>query len=259
MCREIPPCPITHAHLFLHHHCHPPGGDQGLLNTYFTDWATDAKRLPFIYNVSANSHYFYPVAYKRFADRIKILHFLGPSKPWHPDRTDHSDDEKRWWDVKRRSEQAEVRHSSDSISSSLSKVLLQVILKGKDSLDSSWVREEGLIMEPVVFPLLLPPLSPQFFWAVVNRVSSFLTDHVGSRIYSARMHRYRTGRPVLRHERHSCAVHCPMAGQSGANGGAGIVHRVHRARAGRTSLHRQLRAPPPGLRSRAGMPLVACE
>jgi len=48
-----------------------PGADQGLLNTYWGDWATkDIKyHLPFIYNMVANAHYGYAHAYRRWALR----------------------------------------------------------------------------------------------------------------------------------------------------------------------------------------------
>lgn len=60
------------------------GGDQGLLNSYFSDWAhTDIqKHLPFIYNVTAYASYCYLPAFKQFKDKIKILHFAGKMKPW---------------------------------------------------------------------------------------------------------------------------------------------------------------------------------
>ena len=43
------------------------GGDQGLLNSYFADWAyTDIqKHLPFLYNMVATATYSYLPAYKR--------------------------------------------------------------------------------------------------------------------------------------------------------------------------------------------------
>jgi len=60
------------------------GGDQGLLNSYFSDWAhTDIqKHLPFVYNVTAYASYCYLPAFKQFRDKIKILHFAGKMKPW---------------------------------------------------------------------------------------------------------------------------------------------------------------------------------
>ena len=43
------------------------GGDQGLLNTYFSGWSTSeiSKHLPFIYNTTANATYSYLPAYKK--------------------------------------------------------------------------------------------------------------------------------------------------------------------------------------------------
>ncbi|XP_067631957.1 glycogenin-1 isoform X4 [Eurosta solidaginis] len=60
------------------------GGDQGLLNLYFADWAhSDIKKhLPFVYNVAAFASYCYLPAFKQFRDKIKILHFAGKLKPW---------------------------------------------------------------------------------------------------------------------------------------------------------------------------------
>lgn len=61
------------------------GGDQGLLNAYFADWATkDIKNhLSFIYNMVATVIYSYAPAFKRFGADVKIVHFLGNTKPWH--------------------------------------------------------------------------------------------------------------------------------------------------------------------------------
>ena len=61
------------------------GGDQGLLNAYFKDWATGspAMRLPFTYNMTANASYGYAPAFERFRDDIHVVHFIGAHKPWH--------------------------------------------------------------------------------------------------------------------------------------------------------------------------------
>ena len=61
------------------------GGDQGLLNLYFSNWRElDAShRLPFIYNVTSGSIYSYKAAYQLFGGQVKIVHFLGTVKPWH--------------------------------------------------------------------------------------------------------------------------------------------------------------------------------
>ncbi|RZF46156.1 hypothetical protein LSTR_LSTR012137 [Laodelphax striatellus] len=60
------------------------GGDQGLLNLYFNDWATKdiAKHLPFVYNVVSCVTYSYLPALKQFRDKLKIIHFIGATKPW---------------------------------------------------------------------------------------------------------------------------------------------------------------------------------
>ncbi len=44
------------------------GGDQGLLNTFFSDWATRdiGKHLSFLYNMCATATYTYLPAYKQY-------------------------------------------------------------------------------------------------------------------------------------------------------------------------------------------------
>jgi len=61
------------------------GGDQGLLNTFYSDWATKDihKHLPFLYNMVATATYTYLPAFKKFGENVKIVHFIGVSKPWH--------------------------------------------------------------------------------------------------------------------------------------------------------------------------------
>jgi len=60
------------------------GGDQGLLNTYFSDWATkDINRhIPFIYNMVASASYSYLPAFTYYGSQVKIVHFIGATKPW---------------------------------------------------------------------------------------------------------------------------------------------------------------------------------
>jgi len=55
------------------------GGDQGLLNTFFPDW----NRVSFTYNMVASATYTYLPAFKRFGKDVKLVHFLGSTKPWH--------------------------------------------------------------------------------------------------------------------------------------------------------------------------------
>ncbi|KAJ2486140.1 glycogenin glucosyltransferase [Coemansia sp. RSA 2320] len=65
------------------------GADQGLLNEHFSDWATASpyRRLPFLYNATANVYYTYRPALQRFGHEVRVVHFIGVSKPWHWDRT----------------------------------------------------------------------------------------------------------------------------------------------------------------------------
>ncbi|OXA46465.1 glycogenin-2 isoform X1 [Folsomia candida] len=60
------------------------GGDQGLLNLYFNDWSVSdiSRHLPFIYNMVASAAYTYLPAFKMFGANVKIVHFIGPEKPW---------------------------------------------------------------------------------------------------------------------------------------------------------------------------------
>jgi len=61
------------------------GGDQGLLNLYFSDWATKdiARHLPFVYNCVSMAFYSYLPAFKQFGKNVKVAHFIGAQKPWH--------------------------------------------------------------------------------------------------------------------------------------------------------------------------------
>ncbi|KAH8853902.1 Glycogenin-1 isoform 2 [Schistosoma japonicum] len=61
------------------------GGDQGLLNIFFSDWATKDIRLhlPFVYNVISQAFYSYPPAFIHFRSQIRVIHFIGAEKPWH--------------------------------------------------------------------------------------------------------------------------------------------------------------------------------
>lgn len=60
------------------------GGDQGLLNSYFSDWSTgpSSRRIPFTYNLTINASYSYAPAYARFKNDVKVVHFIGTNKPW---------------------------------------------------------------------------------------------------------------------------------------------------------------------------------
>ncbi|KAK5875105.1 hypothetical protein CesoFtcFv8_027630 [Champsocephalus esox] len=76
----------THHRLLEHARQHGSfdGGDQGLLNSFFSGWPVEdiSKHLPFIYNLSASSPYSYLPAFQQFGHDAKIVHFLGSEKPW---------------------------------------------------------------------------------------------------------------------------------------------------------------------------------
>uniref|UniRef100_A0A915PWF9 glycogenin glucosyltransferase n=1 Tax=Setaria digitata TaxID=48799 RepID=A0A915PWF9_9BILA len=79
------------------------GGDQGLLNQFFKGWRDKppAFRLPFIYNMTSGAIYTYLAAYKKYASQVKIVHFLGPIKPWQqlPSDVHFSEHLAYWWSL----------------------------------------------------------------------------------------------------------------------------------------------------------------
>ncbi|KAG1054076.1 hypothetical protein G6F43_003887 [Rhizopus delemar] len=59
------------------------GGDQGLLNTYFSSWPkTPFHRLPFTFNTTPTAQYGYAPAQIQYGNNIHIAHFIGQNKPW---------------------------------------------------------------------------------------------------------------------------------------------------------------------------------
>ncbi|KAL5112952.1 Glycogenin-1 [Taenia crassiceps] len=67
------------------------GGDQGLLNEYFSGWSTESldKHLPFVYNcscwVTPNDRFVFYTrapAWRKFGNQVKVAHFAGFVKPW---------------------------------------------------------------------------------------------------------------------------------------------------------------------------------
>jgi glycogenin glucosyltransferase len=60
------------------------GGDQGLLNMYFSEWFSSdiSRRLPFIYNCICQTFYTYAPALAHFRSQVRVVHFIGADKPW---------------------------------------------------------------------------------------------------------------------------------------------------------------------------------
>ncbi|KAL9546212.1 hypothetical protein MBANPS3_006768 [Mucor bainieri] len=59
------------------------GGDQGLLNSFFSTWPTSPEhRLPFTFNTTPTSQYGYAPAQNEYGQNISIVHFIGENKPW---------------------------------------------------------------------------------------------------------------------------------------------------------------------------------
>lgn len=61
------------------------GGDQGLLNNFFSNWRSSdiSRHIPFTYNVTSNTFYSYIPAVLKFRNDIRVVHFAGALKPWH--------------------------------------------------------------------------------------------------------------------------------------------------------------------------------
>ncbi|CAO3583876.1 unnamed protein product [Absidia cylindrospora] len=75
------------------------GGDQGLLNSYFSNWSQSpsAHRLPFTYNTTPTSQYSYAPAHQHYSNNIAICHFIGLDKPWKYQRFSDGNVISRGW------------------------------------------------------------------------------------------------------------------------------------------------------------------
>ncbi|XP_034943621.1 proteoglycan 4 isoform X2 [Chelonus insularis] len=152
------------------------GGDQGLLNLFFSDWAHKdiSKHLPFIYNMCSTASYSYLPAYKQFGGDVKIIHFIGNSKPWlqyfdtqsgqvHPtSELGHLQSLlQHWWDIFCENVHPQLSSAMAGIAGALSKLILgeprspeqmiyedhvrkqsweqgQIDYMGRDSFDNIW-------------------------------------------------------------------------------------------------------------------------
>jgi len=78
------------------------GGDQGLLNNFFPNW----NRVSFSYNMVASATYTYLPAFIRHAKDVKLVHFLGATKPWHGETVTSANSTydsyvRAWWAIYR--------------------------------------------------------------------------------------------------------------------------------------------------------------
>jgi len=121
------------------------GGDQGLLNTYFTKW----NRISFKYNMQATTSYTYTPAFAKFGDSTKIVHFLGEDKPWKTSSSKNTNVKftQQWWnlyqDLPQKFQEMSVSGSSQQTNSPYDEVshfnmLRQgkVDVKGSDKFDN---------------------------------------------------------------------------------------------------------------------------
>jgi len=78
------------------------GGDQGLLNSFFPNW----NRVKFVYNMVASATYTYLPAFQKYGKDVKLVHFLGATKPWHGESVTSANPTydgyvRAWWTIYR--------------------------------------------------------------------------------------------------------------------------------------------------------------
>lgn len=94
------------------------GGDQGLLNEYFSNWRDlpSAHRLPFIYNMTGGEFYSYPAAYRKYGRQTKIVHFIGAQKPWSSTSTGiHKNEHYQQWQSFSQQKISSAKQTSSSL------------------------------------------------------------------------------------------------------------------------------------------------
>ncbi|XP_053614177.1 proteoglycan 4-like isoform X4 [Plodia interpunctella] len=114
------------------------GGDQGLLNSFFSDWARGDinKHLPFLYNVTSAAFYSYLPALKHYGQNLKIIHFIGAAKPWlqqfnFQSRTVDAPEHLReflqlWWDLFVSDVHSKLDESMSGVAGNLARVVAGV-------------------------------------------------------------------------------------------------------------------------------------
>jgi len=92
------------------------GGDQGLLNMFFPNW----NRVSFVYNMVASATYTYVPAFKQFSKDVKLVHFLGSTKPWHGHshhtNTTYEGYKETWWTIYRHAVEPKLPSDCTSVS-----------------------------------------------------------------------------------------------------------------------------------------------
>uniref|UniRef100_A0A672L0Q6 Glycogenin 2 n=1 Tax=Sinocyclocheilus grahami TaxID=75366 RepID=A0A672L0Q6_SINGR len=75
--------PSLNTHIQILEHAAQHGGDQGVLNTFFSDWAVKdiRKHLSIVYNLTVGTIDI--LVLYRYGYHAKFVHFLGGTKPWH--------------------------------------------------------------------------------------------------------------------------------------------------------------------------------
>ncbi|XP_028032572.1 calphotin-like isoform X1 [Bombyx mandarina] len=168
------------------------GGDQGLLNSFFSDWAHGDinKHLPFLYNVTTAAFYSYLPALKHYGQNLKIIHFIGAGKPWlqrfnwesrSVDAPGYLQEFLQlWWDLFVSQVHAQLDHSMSGVAGNLARVVLgsgtsteaiddlarrqgweagNIDYMGADSFDNIWAKISQTLSQPRTSPpkQLSPP------------------------------------------------------------------------------------------------------
>lgn len=129
------------------------GGDQGLLNSYFSDWATKdiSRRLPFIYNMTASAAYTYKPAYSKFGKDVRIVHFIGATKPWQVAHranfqssvaSEHVD---LWWDILSRDVMPRLSTSMVGVAAQLAQLSVEDDSAGAAAAEPQTRREDVIV------------------------------------------------------------------------------------------------------------------